>query len=305
MKLIIEYPGHDYDLIVYPAGEMQVRLKPEIIPRVHEAQKVEIRARVVTSSALIGLVLLTNALRGSVPGVEMILRIPYLPYARADRRFVDGDCYGLEAFGDILRTCRFAHIETLDVHNARKAFSHVSSFLWNVRPDALILAALADLSLICSNHSNGLTILFPDEGARTRYGNMFGQSGYLNQVRYEVAHASKVRDPATGALSGFSIPEIKHTWRGVGTMPVLIVDDICDGGGTFNGIAAAIDQKYCPDNNIDLGLCVTHGIFSQGFDALRQNFRRIYTTNSFQDWSNEAEWLVCRDAWEIMDGSSK
>jgi len=57
----------------------------------------------------------------------------------------------------------------------------------------------------------------------------------------------------------------------------LIVDDICDGGGTFLGLAEEL--KEC--NSGDLYLAVSHGIFSKGSQTLLDNFKSIYSTDSF------------------------
>jgi ribose-phosphate pyrophosphokinase len=61
----------------------------------------------------------------------------------------------------------------------------------------------------------------------------------------------------------------------------IIIDDICDGGGTFNLIASQIQ----PDH---LTLMVTHGLFTKGFKQLNQNFHEIVTTDSYgHTWPNE------------------
>ena len=59
----------------------------------------------------------------------------------------------------------------------------------------------------------------------------------------------------------------------------VIVDDICDGRRTFIGIAQELKKK----NAGDIYLCVTHGIFSYGFDELKKYFKKIYCTDSFKD----------------------
>jgi len=56
------------------------------------------------------------------------------------------------------------------------------------------------------------------------------------------------------------------------------VDDICDGGGTFIGLAKALKQK----NAGNLYLAVSHGIFSKGFNELNKHFTKIFTTDSFK-----------------------
>ncbi len=104
----------------------------------------------------------------------------------------------------------------------------------------------------------GGIILLPDEGASTRYPEGF---------RWPVLQCSKIRDAETGKLSGFEVPSAEE----FGKRPILIVDDICDGGGTFLGIAAKI-----PESN-PLFLYVSHGIFSKGREALDLAFMKIFT----------------------------
>ena len=58
----------------------------------------------------------------------------------------------------------------------------------------------------------------------------------------------------------------------------LIVDDICDGGGTFIGLANELKNK----NAGKLYLAVSHGIFSRGFDDLEKCFTKIFTTDSIK-----------------------
>ena len=92
-------------------------------------------------------------------------------------------------------------------------------------------------------------------------------------IGYPVLRCSKKRDPETGKLLGFNVPAKKF----FKTKNVLIIDDICDGGGTFLGIADKL-KAY----KLDLHLYVTHGIFSQGFEKLKKSFKSIFTTDSFK-----------------------
>ena len=64
-------------------------------------------------------------------------------------------------------------------------------------------------------------------------------------------------------------------------LPILIIDDLCDGGATF--IAEA---QYLKDTGLlgdrKLYLFVYHGLFTAGFEKIFGHFDRIYTTNSYQ-----------------------
>jgi hypothetical protein len=61
---------------------------------------------------------------------------------------------------------------------------------------------------------------------------------------------------------------------------IVIVDDLCDAGGTFIAEAQYLREKY-PD--IKLKLFVYHGLFTKGLDPLLKYFDEIICTNSYQD----------------------
>lgn len=267
--MIIRFPSTDYSVIAYPGGELQVRLTEATLGTVRASEEVAILATVQSAEDAVKLVLLGDAVRWAMEAAVKVprvsLEIPYLPYARGDRRFVAGDCAGLDVFGRILSAGKFDSVKALDVHNERAAENAVTGFS-NVYPVGLILKTLLDFD----QRTGGKTaILFPDAGALARYGHM-GLSFQDSIPSRGVFTATKKRDQASGALSGFDVPAIPEE------MPVLLVDDLCDGGGTFVGIADAL--KRSPDK---LGLYVTHSIFSKGLDVLRRRFGHIYTTDSF------------------------
>ncbi len=111
-------------------------------------------------------------------------------------------------------------------------------------------------------------LIVPDAGAAKKIPGNFAST---------VTFCQKTRDPVTGALSGFNVPEITTT------LPMVLFDDICDGGGTFIGIAEHL-QQYRKNNK--LILYVTHGLFTKGIVELSKFFDQIITTNSVFE-SNE------------------
>jgi ribose-phosphate pyrophosphokinase len=111
-------------------------------------------------------------------------------------------------------------------------------------------------------------IIIPDKGARSIIGR-FARS--LLRYGDKVVFCEKTRDSKTGKLSNPIVPI-----DGIKDEKWIILDDICDGGGTFNMLAEEIQKK----NNVHLDLFVTHGIFSKKFSELKKNFWRIFSTNS-------------------------
>src|SRR6266436_4439963 len=81
----------------------------------------------------------------------------------------------------------------------------------------------------------------------------------------------KLRDARTGELSGFGINNDIEEYE-----KALIVDDICDGGGTFIGLAELI---HGINPGMELSLYVSHGIFSKGFVELDKQFVNIFTSD--------------------------
>jgi len=248
-----------YEQFLYPAGEMQVRLTPKGIEEVEKAEEIQIVARIKNASDIVELRLIVDAIESINSCPSIIVILPYLPYSRADRRFVNGDCFGLKIFGDLINI--FNRVVTLDVHSLGKAQINIYNFL-NVDPYILILEAITHFAYI--NGAYTLNVLYPDKGAMERYGlpKMLDDNIQLN-----IFNCNKNRDPKNGKLLGFSVPALPE-------YPTIIVDDICDGGGTFLGIANEIPK------NIPLALYVSHGIFSKGFTDLLKHFKMIYTTDS-------------------------
>lgn len=61
--------------------------------------------------------------------------------------------------------------------------------------------------------------------------------------------------------------------------PILIVDDLCDGGRTFIEEAKFLRSLF-PTRKI--ALFVYHGLFTQGVEVVAEHFDKIYMTNSYQ-----------------------
>lgn len=260
-----------YTTFNYPAGEAQVRINPSEIKELSESDQIIVYADLRSGNDLMELALLKDAIDNTIGDrtmftyPEIILVLPYLPYSRADREFVPGDCFGLMTFSRLLNSMDWTAVYTVDVHSTAAA-AYIEGLV-DVVPDMLYCKAMVRF---CGEHDN-LCVLLPDKGAAARYiiPKYFGSNVALHST--EIKAADKVRDPESGKLSGFKVPEIEAD-------NVLIVDDICDGGGTFIGIAKEIRKQR---QNIRLGLYVTHGIFSKGCDELFQYFDAIYTSDTF------------------------
>ena len=92
---------------------------------------------------------------------------------------------------------------------------------------------------------------------------------------------NKIRDPQTGRLTGFKIlnPEVIENNP---DKPFMVIDDLCDGGGTFAGIASLLNEY-----NREKAIYVTHMVNPKGIQTLSENYDRVIITNSYKNWENE------------------
>ena len=191
------------------------------------------------------------------------LFIPYFPAARQDRVMIPGEPLSVKVYADILNAMNLNKVTVFDAH------SEVTPALVNnceVIPNHKFIAEV--LKII----GNNIKLISPDGGALKK---IYKVSEFLDGI--EVVECSKSRDVKTGKLSGFKVYDDNLQGQ-----DCLIVDDICDGGGTFIGLAEELKKK----NAGKLFLAVSHGIFNKGFEDLKC-FDGIFTTDSFRDFEGE------------------
>lgn len=187
----------------------------------------------------------------------------YLPFARADREFQTGMGTPLKAFLDTIKVIARPSINwkverfcVTDVHNldALERFSGGTAV-----ENSLIIPSIRHYV------TDKTVFLAPDKGALARaaaYGTRFDRPVY---------HASKTRDPATGRILSTTLeqPEVFQDKE------VIIIDDICDGGGTFLPLA---DALYAAGAKKVI-LAVTHMIASKGLEIFAERGIQVVYKN--------------------------
>ena len=197
--------------------------------------------------------------------------IPYLPAARGDK---DVPC-GAAIYSELIALSRnLASISYVDAHSPTMP-DYLKTRLPGI-PHRHYESQMAIPESIFDIH----TVIAPDKGAATR------AAQWANKLNAPLIQAGKTRDPKTGKLSGFEcedfeLPDYSN---------VLIVDDICDGGGTFVGLVDEL--KTQPKHQLlRFYLFTTHGIYSKGTAELRSRFSELWTTNTLAS-SNKAGYVV-------------
>lgn len=227
-----------FDITNYPAGERHVRVRDGVNP----ASISTIEATVRNFDELAMVVTADRILRRIGRRVEWF--IPYFPFARHDRRNDSNDGFELELALEMIRE---VDVIVADPHSEMTA--QLRHFSQAEVVDRFVAAGLFDDDPI---------VVIPDAGAAKKaYSWINGRT---------VVQALKRRDVRTGALSGFEVLADDLDGR-----PCVIIDDICDGGGTFLGIADELRKV----NAGPLTLAVTHGLFTKGVDHLLASFDTI------------------------------
>ncbi|MBJ8825544.1 MULTISPECIES: ribose-phosphate diphosphokinase [Citrobacter] len=206
---------------------------------------------------------LVEAVRHQTDVLVSHLDLPWLPWARQDRHMVAGDSFTLKVFASHLNTLKFDKVNVLDPHSDAAAAAIENLVAIGQERCLLQSATLPHLF-----QQNALMLVAPDAGALKKIDAVARAAGVE-----EYAILSKKRDVASGKLTGFSL--MAGDVRG---RDMLIVDDLCDAGGTFIGSAQVLREAGAHS----VSLYVTHGIFSKGVEHLFANgIDAIYTTTSF------------------------
>lgn len=187
-------------------------------------------------------------------GHRASLLLPYLPAARSDHDAV----MGVTTYADVVRSFGADAIVAIDPHSpiACEAYGpsvHLIDHTPFVVSQARIWAGNDLAGIIAADKS----------------GSMHAQRA-ADALGVPMFQALKVRDPQTGRLSHFECEDLPTEGK------LLVVDDICDGGGTFVGLASVAEV---PAER--LGLWVTHGVFSgTALETLPKHFGLIACTDS-------------------------
>lgn len=253
---------------VFPDGQPHVALEAaEVESLVARGADFDVVVSIVCAADLVQLALVLEAL-GSVVSAEYFrehvsVNIAYLLGARMDRRIAPGQPATLFVFAQWLNviTENCAALRVLDPHSEVTMRELPRATV--LHPDRLVARTLAAIE---DEFNAKPVVVIPDKGAVPRTTGILTSLGAANAVAY----CEKKRDPQTGKLSGFALVD-----GDVKDKPVLIVDDICDGGGTFSGVAEVLREHGASH----VFLCVTHGIFSKG--PVISGIDRVFSTDSY------------------------
>lgn len=242
----------DAKSFLFSGGEVHIKLQGK-------AEEVMISARLNDSNDVMKLLLAVDALRRNGSKNISVL-IPYLPYARQDRVMVGGEPLSIKVMCNLINSCGFDKVYIFDVH------SEVSLALL----DNCELITNSSLAKQVLSDQTDYLLVSPDAGALKKIYKLAEALQYTS----DIVLCNKVRDVSNGKIKQITVDQ-----DDLGGKDCFIIDDICDGGATFIGVAKELKKR----NAGKVSLIVSHGIMSHGETELAEWIDHIYTTDSIKD----------------------
>ena len=199
---------------------------------------------------------------------KISLVYPFFLGARQDRVMVKGEALTAKVYATLINSMQLEEVTLFDPHS-------------EVSPALLDRCSVIDnfqfIKKVIETIKDEVVLISPDGGALKKIYKLSEKLGGI-----EVIECSKSRDVKTGKLSGFKVYADDLSGKNC-----LIVDDICDGGGTFIGLSKELKKK----NAHKQYLAVSHGIFSKGTEVLTEQFEKVFTTDSVKDFETNDQFI--------------
>lgn len=205
--------------------------------------------------------------------IVIVLTMKYVPYSRMDRN-IDGYVFSLKHFCSLINNLNFAQVKILDAH------SSVTEALLD-RVFCIPVQGYVDVVL---KEENPDFVFYPDNGALKRYSEIIKFSDNV-----ESFYGNKKRNLETGEIEKFELVDCPENIQG---NSVLIVDDLCCKGGTFNASAKLLKEagatrvclyvSHCEDSIYD-GTLLKDGYVD-----------KVYTTDSILNDTSSKKIVVIK-----------
>lgn len=245
--------GVGYKVIRFPDGEVHLQLD-----ELNRKEPTKVIMRIRNAEDLFLLMQLSDILHRQEVAVEE-LHIPYLMSMRCDRVFSFDRSYSLKIVASVVKSVGAKRTYIYEPHS-QKSIDFTDCVDDNPTEDFII------------EYVKSSTICFPDKGAKDRYEALW--------IQLDALCCEKVRNVDTGVLEGFKVmnPEIFKGGE------ITLVDDLCDGGGTFVGLAPKLREL----NPTKLRLIVTHAIQLNGIKRVAEVYDEVIISNTYADWDKES-----------------
>lgn len=245
MQIIDTRTALGYKVIKFPDGESHL-----VLNDIDRKDSVIITCRIRNGEELFLMMQLSDVLKRQEITIER-LNILYLMGTRMDRIVSFSEPYTLKIVADVINSFNARDVQILEPHSFKSLILIKNSHDWCFR-----------------HNTKDYITCYPDAGAKERYSNCM--DGIV---------CSKIRDVSTGNLTGFKVQNPQYFKSG----NIMVVDDLCDGGGTFIGLAPILREL----NPQKLTLSIVHAIQLSGIERVASVYDEVFITDSYRDWQNE------------------
>lgn len=252
MKIIHINNSQNIRRLIFPDNQPHIQVE-----NIAEGDDVTVICSITDTILLLQLLQTANALDNLFAKKKQLI-IPWLMGARYDRLMQPGDSIDLQVIAQLINSMQFEKVLLFDVH------ADVTTLLINNSIN------ISNRQLVEQYQQQDAVLICPDAGAAKKINKYLEWNSNLKEVVY----CNKSRHLRTGRISLQVLEPEKCKNRNC-----AIIDDICDGGGTFLAIAQQIQPAHAT-------LIVTHGIFSKGFTELEKHFHEIIVSDSYQQNNN-------------------
>ena len=243
-----------YSISRFPDGEVQISLGD-----FSHKEQIKVQCRITNAEDLFILMQVLDILDRHE--VSYVLSIYYLMGMRLDRVMNFNRPFTLKIVLNSLKNCNADNIEILEPHS-------------DIYYDYRFGGKFTELYIEGSPSNtvwHSYQMVLPDAEAKERYDYQYVGTTLT---------CSKVRDLTTGKILEIKIDNPEA----ISDKPLLILDDLCDGGDTFCSIAKAFNSLGISKER--LNIAVTHMVNPKGIKNLSENFNHVWFTNSYKDWDN-------------------
>jgi ribose-phosphate pyrophosphokinase len=223
---------------LFPDGESYIRIG---VPLKGETTFIVQRTIPFPDRSLIQLCLMADAAKDA-GAKDIVCIVPYLVYARQDKRFLEGEALSLKTIAKLLGASGVDQLISVDVHEEKA----LGDFCSDAGIEFINLTAMRDLAdFLRLNGFGGAYSLSPDEGAidlAETAGNVLGgKFGFF----------TKQRDLRTGEI------EMVVKDLDVEGKKAVVFDDIVSSGGTTARAVKGLKTQGA----IQVAAACTHGLF--------------------------------------------
>lgn len=260
-----------FEKFFFSGGEPHIKIQP--LWRSRKQEDFLITTRLDSMNDVGMLMVAVDAIKRSAHVSQLVLLAPYFLGARQDRPMVDGEPLTLKVIADLINSMEFNYVIVFDPHSEGVGIAVNNCIVMDNHEYVIMVleTLLPTQTFPEKNPKRFFHLVSPDAGSNKKMKDLCKYISQSPEFDFDLVKCDKTRNTSTGEITGFDV--YSDDLKGA---KCIIVDDICDGAGTFIGLAKKLKEKGAGD----LYLIVSHGIFSKGLDGLKKYFKHIYMTDS-------------------------